>query len=90
MLRFLTLAPALLAGLCNAFPQAVTSSCTTSTTFIYVPTKTNTFASTAVVTISETGAEDLGTFTDVTTLYSTTYVATITSTATVCTSTGTL
>lgn len=73
----------LLAGLAHALPQA--ASCVTTTVEVIIPTSTATYTTTPVTTIHATTAEDLGTFTLVTTVSSTSIVETVTSTSTVCT-----
>lgn len=77
------LLPLLAAGLAYALPQAA-SSCVTVTSEVIVPTSTATYTTTDVTTIYATTAENLGTFTVVTTLSSTKTLATITSTSTTC------
>ena len=86
-MRFLGPA-SLLIGLASALPQA--ASCATTTSEIIVPTSTYTFLKTDVVTIHATGPRDLGTFTDVTTIRSTSTLATLTTTFTTCTASGTM
>ena len=71
------------AGLGYARPQAA-SSCVTTTVEVIIPTSTYTFLSTDVVTTTPTTADDLGTFTEVTTISKTTTVETLTSTTSVC------
>lgn len=66
----------LIAGLGYALPQ---DSCQTETTEVIVPTKTATYSSTVVVTEYPTTAKDLGTFTQWTTISSTTTLQTLTS-----------
>ncbi|KAF2228731.1 hypothetical protein EV356DRAFT_581388 [Viridothelium virens] len=84
-MRSFYLLPAL-AALGRAHPKAA-ASCTTTTVEVIVPTSTYTFLSTHVVTTTPTTAENLGTFTDHTTISDTTTVETITSTSSVCHST---
>ncbi|KAF2725965.1 hypothetical protein K431DRAFT_56098 [Polychaeton citri CBS 116435] len=86
-MRLLNLLP--LAGLAAALPQA-DSNCVTITTELIVPTSTYTFDSTVVVTLTATTPDDLGTFTDVVRVSSTSTLGTITSTSTDCTASGTI
>ncbi|KAK4544020.1 hypothetical protein LTR36_004518 [Oleoguttula mirabilis] len=87
-MRSVTLIP-LLAALGYALPQAV-SSCVTVTSEVIVPTTTVTYTSTEKTTIYATTADNLGTFTLVTTESSTKTLETLTSTSTACTSNGTI
>lgn len=88
-MRSSTLLPLLAAGLSHALPQAV-SSCVTVTSEVIIPTTTATYTTTDVTTIHATTAEDLGTFTLVTTVSSTDTLSTLTSTSTDCTASGTI
>ncbi|KAF2864480.1 hypothetical protein K470DRAFT_254120 [Piedraia hortae CBS 480.64] len=80
----ITLVP-FLAKLASALPQNVADACTTVTTAVVIPTTTATYKSTPVVTVHETTPKDLGTFTHVTTISSTTTIGTVTSTSIHCT-----
>lgn len=80
----------LLAGLTNALPQSASPSCVTVTSEVIVPTTTYTFSSTSVTTEHATTAKDLGTFTLVTTISSTSTLESLTTTSTECTETETV
>lgn len=78
------------AGLASALPQA--ASCVTTTSEIIVPTTTYTFPSTYVTTLHATTPRDLGTFTYVTSVHSTSTLTTLTATgtSTVCAGNGSM
>ena len=82
----ITLLP-LLASLGYALPQAATD-CSTVTGELIIPTTTDTYSTTDVVTVTATTASDEGTFTLTVDVPSTKTVETLTSTATVCAGTG--
>ncbi|EMC93560.1 hypothetical protein BAUCODRAFT_26822 [Baudoinia panamericana UAMH 10762] len=79
----------LLVSIAFALPQD-TSNCVTVTHEVIVPTSTHTYTSTHVTTIHATTADDLGTFTLVTTESSTKTLMTLTTTSAVCTAYGTI
>jgi hypothetical protein len=74
-----------LAALAYALPQNV---CSTVTTQVIVPTKTATYSTTDIVTVHATEAQDLGTFTLVSTIKETNVLLTLTTTSTTCGATG--
>ena len=78
----------LLAAVSYALPQE--TACATIIKQIIVPTKTATYASTAVVTVYPTTAKNLGVFTLISTISDTTTVQTMTSTTTSCAASGTV
>ncbi|KAL9527759.1 hypothetical protein SMMN14_08721 [Sphaerulina musiva] len=80
--------PSLFAALSYALPQE--AACATITKQIIVPTRTATYWSTAIVTVSPTTAKNLGIFTLITTISDTTTVQTLTSTTTSCAASGTV
>ncbi|KAI9708358.1 MAG: hypothetical protein M1820_004062 [Bogoriella megaspora] len=84
MLRLQYLLP-FIAALGSALPQS--QSCATTTVEVIIPTTTYTFSSTDVVTTTATTPDDLGTFTEYTTISDTTTISTLTTTATLCQST---
>ena len=86
-MRPLAFFPALFLASAYALPQ---NSCSTVTTEIIVPSTTATYTSTPVVTEHPSTAEDLSTFTLVTTLSSTKTLETLISTSTACISTATV
>ncbi|KAJ4386108.1 hypothetical protein N0V93_009000 [Gnomoniopsis smithogilvyi] len=91
MLRSLILLSCLTqAGLGNPLPKAGSVSCSTTTSEVIIPTTTVTYTTTPISTIYASTAEDLGTFTNIVRIPSTSTVATVTSTATACQGSGSL
>ncbi|KAJ4418514.1 hypothetical protein N0V82_005494 [Gnomoniopsis sp. IMI 355080] len=71
-------------GISNPLPQAESASCSTTTLEVIIPTTTATYTTTPISTIYATTADDLGTFTNIVRIPSTSTVATVVSTATAC------